>query len=230
MNIETRWWWIRHAPVPSGRGMVYGQLDLPSDCSDSAAFQRLAASLPQNAILVTSDLRRTIETAAAIRNAGHKTGLNLPEPIREPALREQNFGAWQGLSHDDFAALPDATPHRHWRSAAYIRGPEGENFADVVARVGPAIHRLTEAHAGADIVAVTHGGAIRAALAIALKLDPESALAFSAENLSLTRLDHIADDQEGAAWRVTTVNQPHQSPEPIASGTGAPGTGEAERA
>ena len=194
--------------------MVYGQLDLPSDCSDADAFQRLAASLPRNAVLVTSDLRRTVETATAIRDAGRAAGLNLPEPIREPALREQSFGAWQGLSHDDFWALPEATPHRHWRSAAYIRGPEGENFADVVARVGPAIHRLTQAHAGADIVAVTHGGAIRAALAIALRLDPESALAFGVENLSLTRLDHIADDREGAAWRVTTVNQPHHSPEP----------------
>jgi alpha-ribazole phosphatase len=217
VNIETRWWWIRHAPVPSGRGMVYGQRDLPSDCSDTNAFQRLAANLPQNAILVTSDLRRTIETAAAIRDAGHAAGLNLPEPIRESTLREQNFGAWQGLSHEEFTALPAATPHRHWRSAAYIRGPDGENFADVVARVGPAIHRLTETHAGADIVAVTHGGVIRAALAIALGLDPESALAFGVENLSLTRLDHIADDREGAAWRVTTVNQPHQSPAPSAS-------------
>ena len=208
MNIETRWWWIRHAPVPTGRGMVYGQLDLPSDCSDTGAFQRLAESLPRDAVLVTSDLRRTIETAAAIRNAG----LNLPEPIQEPALREQSFGAWQGMSHEEFFDLPDATPHRHWRSAAFIRGPQGENFADVIARVAPAIHRLTEEHAGGDIVVVAHGGSIRAALAVALGLDPESALAFATENLSLTRLDHIADDREGASWRVAAVNHRYQSP------------------
>ena len=78
--------------------------------------------------------------------------------------------------------------------------------APAIARVAPAIDRLTAEHAGADIVAVAHGGTIRAALAVALGLDPESALSFATETLSLTRLDHIADDRDGASWRVSTVN------------------------
>ncbi|MDE0814672.1 MAG: histidine phosphatase family protein [Alphaproteobacteria bacterium] len=216
MTLETRWWWVRHAPVPTGQGIVYGQLDLPCDCDDPATFQNLAQTLPPDAVLITSDLRRTVETASAIRNAG----LNLPAPIKERALREQNFGTWQGMTHTDFAELPDATPHRHWRSAAYLRGPEGESFADVVARVAPAIDRLTAEHAGADIVAVAHGGTIRAALAVALGLDPESALSFATETLSLTRLDHIADDRDGASWRVSTVNSRIIDFPTVNSGTG----------
>jgi hypothetical protein len=39
-----------------------------------------------------------------------------------------------------------------------------------------------------------------------LGLDPESALSFATETLSLTRLDHIADDRGGSSWRVSTVN------------------------
>ena len=206
MSHETRWWWIRHAPVPEGRGMVYGQLDLSCDCTDHPTFQHLATTLPRNAVLVTSDLRRTVETASAIRDAG----LDLPTPIQDSALREQSFGAWQGMTHAAFAALPEATPHRHWRSAAYLRGPDGESFADVVARVAPAINRLTAEHAGSDIVAVAHGGTIRAALAVALGLDPESALAFATDTLSLTRLDHIADDRDGTSWRISLVN--HRRP------------------
>ena len=36
--IATRWWWVRHAPVASG-GRIYGQDDLPADCSDGAAHR-----------------------------------------------------------------------------------------------------------------------------------------------------------------------------------------------
>ena len=37
----TRWWWIRHAPVPDG-GRIYGQGDLDCDCSDKLIFDVLA--------------------------------------------------------------------------------------------------------------------------------------------------------------------------------------------
>src|SRR5262245_23420968 len=45
MPSVTRWWWIRHAPVPDG-GRIYGQSDLPCDCSDSETFAALAAEVP----------------------------------------------------------------------------------------------------------------------------------------------------------------------------------------
>ena len=48
---------------------------------------------------------------------------------------------------------------------------------------------------------------MRAALSIALSLHPESALAFTIENLSLTRLDHIAGADGISHWRVVAVNQ-----------------------
>lgn len=202
MSTVTRWWWVRHAPVPSGKGIVYGQTDLDADCTNRPAFEGLARLLPRDAVLITSDLCRTHQTAAAIRDAG----LNLPDPIQDPDLREQSFGAWQGLPQEKVYSLPEYKPHRHWRAPAFLRPPEGESFADIMARITPAITRHTQAYQGRDIVAVTHGGTIRAALANALGLDPESALAFSTSNLHVTRLDHIADDKEGASWRVALVN------------------------
>ena len=204
MSTVTRWWWIRHAPVPTGRNIVYGQMDLDADCSETAAFEGLAKTLPATAILVTSDLKRTQQTADAIRQAG----LDLPPAIVEPDLREQHFGDWQGMTHDAFSALREATPHRHWRVPAFIQPPNGENFVHLIARVTPAIHRLSAEHAGRDIVAVTHGGTIRAALSLALGLDPETALAFATQNLGITRLDLITDRADGVAWRINAVNQP----------------------
>ena len=48
-----------------------------------------------------SDLQRTTQTAAAIV----ASGLELPDPIIEPAFREQCFGDWQGMLYEDFEAL-----------------------------------------------------------------------------------------------------------------------------
>jgi len=198
----TRWWWIRHAPVPNPEGRCYGQNDMDCDVEDRESFRGLRALLPDGALLVTSDLLRTRKTAGAIAEAG----LTLPDPIVEPSLREQSFGAWQGMKYED---IHDSRGGRHpfWLAPAYERPPEGESFADLLARFAPTVNRLTRAHAGRDIVSVGHGGTIRAALSIALGLHPEAALAFSIENLSLTRIDHIGGADSSGQWRVVTVNQ-----------------------
>jgi len=39
--VSTRFWWVRHAPVDHG-GRIYGQKDMPCDCSDTAVFTGLA--------------------------------------------------------------------------------------------------------------------------------------------------------------------------------------------
>jgi broad specificity phosphatase PhoE len=200
MSKVTRWWWIRHAPVPDG-GCIYGQRDLSADCSDVEAFACRAASLPAGAVWVTSHLRRTHETAAAICAAGYGEA----RPAIERDLAEQHFGEWQGLPRKDVYVRQACWPG-FWLAPADHAPPGGESFAQVVARVGPVIERLTATHAGRDIVAVAHGGTIRAALALALGLTPAAALAFSIDTISLTRLDHIASP-DGSAWRVIAVNQ-----------------------
>ena len=96
-------------------------------------------------------------------------------------------------------------PASFWYAAADERAPNGESFVDLMARVGAAIARVTEAHQGGDIVAVAHGGTIRAAIAIALGLPPSGGFAFMIDNCSLTRLDHY-QGRQGSGWRVTMVN------------------------
>ena len=199
---ETRWWWIRHAPVPNPEGRCYGQGDKECDVSDRESFAGLRSMLPAGAVLVTSDLLRTKQTAAAIAAAG----LELPAPIEEPSLREQSFGDWQGMKYADIWASRGGR-HPYWLAPAYERPPEGESFADLLARLAPTVHRLTREHAGRDIVSVGHGGTVRAALSIALGMHPESALTFTVENLSLTRIDHVAGADGASHWRVVTVNQ-----------------------
>ncbi len=208
-EIATRLWWIRHAPVDHG-GRIYGQLDLSCDCSENAIFSGLAGQLPRDAVWVTSNLRRTHETAAAIVRAGLPGPQRIPGPeaIAIADLAEQHFGQWQGLAHEDLRQSRAGDFHRFWHAPALEAAPGGESFLAVIERVSRAIRQLVETYPGRHVIAVAHGGTIRAALALALGLDPETALAFTIENCSITRIDHIEGPGMGHGWRVVTVNRP----------------------
>jgi len=208
-STTTRFWWVRHAPVAHD-GRIYGQKDMTCDCSDAAVFAGLARQLPRDAVWATSNLRRTHETAQAIIRAG----LPGPDPIPGPGsteiadLAEQSFGDWQGLTYEELRQSRGGSFHRFWHAPAHERAPGGESFVDVMERVAKAIHALIEPHRGRDIIAVAHGGTIRAALGLALGLDPEACLAFTMENCSVTRIDFIEGPGMGHGWRVITVNRP----------------------
>lgn len=206
----TRWWWVRHAPVTENQGRIYGAADLDCVTEDAAAFQGLARLLPEDARLVTSHLKRTRQTAEAIRAAG----LALPEALVEPAIGEQSFGDWQGMRHEDLQSEEAFTGHHFWLCPGHFRPPGGESFADLIARAAAAIERISDDHPDRDIVAIGHGGTIRAALALALGLDAEGALGFTIDNLSVTRLDRIVEKgaapdghQDRRLWRVVMVNR-----------------------
>ncbi|HLJ63509.1 MAG TPA: histidine phosphatase family protein [Stellaceae bacterium] len=206
----ARWWWVRHAPVTVNNGRCYGQTDVTCDCSNQAAFAKLAARLPREAVWVTSPLQRTHLTARAIVAAG----LPGPDPIPgpavtvEPDLIEQHFGEWQGVSYAELASRTGNHWPRFWLAPAHEAPPGGESFASLMERVHPAILRLSERFAGNDIISVSHGGTIRAALALALDIEAEVALSFTIDNLSITSIDYFADPNASRPWRVGVVNQP----------------------
>jgi alpha-ribazole phosphatase len=210
MGEVTRWWWVRHAPVTVNNGRCYGQTDHPCDCSNTAAFAGLAAKLPQDATWITSPLLRTHMTAAAMVRAGLPGPDPIPGPgvLVEPELIEQHFGEWQGKTYAELAEQNGNLWPSFWLAPAHLVPPGGESFVQLLARAHPAILRLSREHAGRDIIAVTHGGTIRAAVALALDLAPEAALAVSIENLSVTRIEHFPDDEAARRWRVTGVNHP----------------------
>ncbi len=207
MTEVTRWWWVRHAPVADYDGRIYGQTDKPADTSDGVAMRALAAALPEGAVWVTSHLSRTIDTAAAIAAAG----LAAPEPLIERQFVEQSFGDWHGVHWDEVRAADAPEYRKFWSDPGHTPPPGGESVAQLIARTSAAIERWCAEYAGRDIVAVTHGGTIRSALALALGLEPEKALSLRIDNLSLTRLDHIKDGilwgGGGGVWRVISVNQ-----------------------
>lgn len=205
--VVTKWWWIRHAPVVDAHLLrLSGQSDVAADTSNQAAFAALAQRLPMGAVWITTHLRRTVETAQVLSQAGAER----VTPLTEPAFAEQAFGEWTGCTWDELGERADAKSF--WATPADTRPPgdSAESFAEVCARVAVRIEQLTAAHAGRDIVCVAHGGSIRAAAAVALGLSPAQALALDVTNLSLTRLDYLSGGlkaQWGGNWRVVGLNQ-----------------------
>lgn len=199
----TRFWLVRHAVVAAeDRAVLYGRRDV-AICADAqaqqgAAYAALARRLPAPATWYVSPLRRTRDTAEGIANAGYR----LPTAVIEPALTEQDLGEWQGLPHADLPARLREPAHAFWPLGATELPPGGESMAHVAHRVGAALERLAAAHAGEDVVAVSHGGAIRGALAHAIGVSAHATLHFAIGNLSLTVLERFA-----AGWRVVCVNE-----------------------
>ena len=207
MSTVTRWWFVRHAPVGGVEGNIYGSDYVECDVSDAAAFAVLAQALPGDAVWLTSHLSRARLTAGAIAAAG----LTFPEPVVEADLGEQCFGDWQGSSWAEMEAGDPDAYRAFWEKPASSAPPGGESFADLIGRAGAIIDRYTADHAGRDIVAVCHGGTIRAAIAHVLDLSPEMGMSFSLGTLSVTRLEHVEGGLlrgRGGAWRIAGINQP----------------------
>jgi alpha-ribazole phosphatase len=197
----TRWWWVRHAPVREDNGCIYGQKDLGCDTSDRVVFEAVGKILPRGAAWYASNLKRTHQTADAIWSAG------FPKPAtmqHETALAEQNLGQWQGMNRAAFhASRPVGS---HWFADIDEPAPGGESFMDLYTRVRGVIERINAEHAGRDVIAVAHGGTIKAAIGLALGEQPEKGLAFDIDNCSVTRLDYLAFAGRGS-WRLPMVNQ-----------------------
>jgi alpha-ribazole phosphatase len=199
--VTTRWWWVRHAPVREDNGCIYGQKDLGCDTSDRVVFEAVGKILPRNAVWYASNLKRTHQTADAIWAAG------FPKPatmLREAALAEQHLGEYQGMNRAAFLASQPVGSH--WFGPIDQPAPGGESFMDLYNRVRGAIERITAEQAGKDIIAVAHGGTIRAAVGLALGNQPDKGLIFTIDNCSVTRLDHIASAGH-TGWRLPMVNQ-----------------------
>ncbi len=192
---------MRHAPVREDGGCIYGQKDLGCDTSDRVVFEAVAKILPRDAIWFASSLKRTHQTADAIWAAG------FPKPSAMPqvaALAEQHLGEWQGMNRAAF--LASRPVGSHWFAPIDEPAPGGESFMDLYTRVRGTIERINLEHAGKTIIAVAHGGTIKAAVGLALGNQPEKGLAFDIDNCSVTRLDHVAGAGH-SSWRLPMVNQ-----------------------
>jgi len=188
----THVWWVRHGPTHE-KAFV-GWRDVPADLSDTALIQRTSDYLPQDALVASSDLRRAADTADAIAMGRTRLG-NLP------ALREFDFGDWDGMTHTDVAARDPVDSRLYWEDPGDRKAPNGESWNDVAGRVNGAVDALIAAHQGAHLILVAHIGVIMTQIQRASGSTAYAAMGHQIGNLSVTDMRF-----DGAQWQIGTIN------------------------
>lgn len=173
------WHWVRHGPTH--QKSFVGWRDVPADLSDTPLVERVAAYLPQDALVVSSDLRRCVATADAI--AGKRRRLT-----NDPHLREFHFGAWDGRVFGDIAEAYPTLSRTYWENPGDAAPPGGESWNVAAHRVATAVARLEATYAG-PFIAVAHIGVILTQVQAVMGLTAQEALAYKIDNLSVTTLD-----------------------------------------
>jgi len=186
----SRFFWVRHGPTHA-KSMV-GWTDLPADLSDTAQLQRLHAHLPDDALLISSDLSRAVHTADAIAGSRQR----LPHAA---SLREINFGTWEMQRFSDIE--DQALARAFWEQPGHTRPPEGESWNEVAHRVNTTVDSLRQAHPGRDIIAVAHFGVILTQVQRALGISAYDVFSHKIDNLSVTEIC-LTDKQ----WTAAGIN------------------------
>lgn len=186
----TRVYLIRHGQTVWNKEMKYQG---HSDTALTEEGLRQAKQVAQRfasekiAAVYASDLSRAYNTAEAI--AG-KHGL----PVATlPALREINFGVWEGLTYtainekwsDDMRVLY-TTPDE-------LVIPGGETFRQLKERAGNAMDSLVKNHPDETIAVVSHGGTIRTILCTILNIHLNHVWNIRQDNTAVNIIDYYSE-------------------------------------
>jgi broad specificity phosphatase PhoE len=179
---------VRHAATSATRTAAFA-LDEPLDERGRADAASLAGRLPSHDELVCSPARRCIETAAAARLGG---------PSLHPSLAECDFGDWAGRT------LADVHEDDPEAAAAWMTDPAacphgGESLAAFAIRV--ACWLCDQARRDGRVLAITHGGVVKAAVVHALGAPLSAFWRVDCAPLSITEL-HAHDGR----WTVARMN------------------------
>jgi alpha-ribazole phosphatase len=146
---------LRHGP-PLRSGLLLGHTDEPALDPDCPRMRAAVERLPI-AQVVASDLTRASGQAANLARR-----LAVPLSL-DSGWRELAFGAWDGLAPE---VLDKDALARFWNDPEGYPPPDGERWSSLCVRVGRSLAALKT-----GTLVVTHGGAMRAALAALTGLD-----------------------------------------------------------
>jgi alpha-ribazole phosphatase/probable phosphoglycerate mutase len=154
----TRVFFIRHAETEMA-GRYCGHSDPELNAQGRAQLTKLALLLSTETFetIYSSDLRRAKSTAQAIA-AGRST----PRVLR-PALREIDFGDWEGMSWEQIEQLDPDYAQKWMADYPNLPAPSGESFHAFETRILDEVSALLDRSRG-PIAVVTHAGVLRVVL------------------------------------------------------------------
>lgn len=204
-------------------GRFQGRLDPPLDevgrrqAVDAAPHLLASGSLGADTVVVSSDLERAADTAAALTDL---LGVELRLDAR---LQEHGMGSWEGL---DRAEVADRFPDQYadWLAGRPVRGRGGEEPEEVAERALAAVADLPPAPVA---VVVTHGGTSGRLIERLLGLHPDQRRLFGPlGNCAWSELQ-----EQSGTWRLMRHNATGPRADapagngPAREGVGRPATG-----
>lgn len=157
----TRFGLMRHAQTLWNREKrIQGQHDsplTPRGSREAEQWGKRIRGLAWDRIL-TSDTGRARQTARRVNQS-----LNLPMTT-DPRLREQDWGAWTGLTVGEVEALYAGPAGRATGSGWQFCPPQGESRTDMWLRGSGALLDAAGRWPGQSLLVVTHEGMIRCVL------------------------------------------------------------------
>jgi broad specificity phosphatase PhoE len=173
---QTTLYFVRHGQTDwNVQGKLQGHADIPLNNVGRAEAAGLSEKISEIDfdLCFSSDLLRAFETAR-ILTATRPLAI---KPVH--ALRERNFGLWEGRL---FSELLE-----------YEKGgqpfPEDiENDEAIQRRISPLLEEIVSNYPGATILVVTHGGVLRSLLAHLLNIDSSSILSIQMKTMATLKL------------------------------------------
>ncbi len=196
---------VRHGETTWNKaGRIQGQQNSPLNeeglAQAAAAARSLARRAGQLTQLVSSDLGRTLETAAPIASA-----LDLGVQ-RDARLRERGFGVFEGLERTQMQAqFPEE--FERWQSRdPHYRVPGGESLEDMRVRLSDSFHQMAQRWPDEQVAVITHGGVLDVLYRIAMNIASEAPRNWMLANASL---NVIAIDAALQWWVLDWGNVAH---------------------
>jgi alpha-ribazole phosphatase len=175
---------VRHGETDSNVARRFqGHSDTPLNSTGSLQAERVAQALAGQPVewVVSSDLQRAQDTAAAIASVCH-----VPM-FTNACWREMNFGRWEGLTYPEIMEQ-DAELFQEWsENPMTISPPGGETLAAVEQRVKLAWQEIEQSKVEKTVL-VAHGGSLQLLLCHLLDLPPTAYWQFRLDHASLTHI------------------------------------------
>ncbi|PID72769.1 MAG: histidine phosphatase family protein [Desulfobulbus propionicus] len=159
--MDTQIYLVRHGAIDNGPPKCFiGQTDLPLNNEGKEQAWQLKAFFRNITLsrIVTSRLKRTIQTAEIITGLPGKNFDSLPE------LNEIHLGAWEGCPIQKIQETQPELYAQRGKNFAGFRPPGGESFQDLADRCWPSFQALVQQNTF-PLLIVAHAGVNRVLLA-----------------------------------------------------------------
>lgn len=189
----TKLYMVRHGETEWNKvSKVQGRTDIELSDKGIKQAQLLAKRLACEDInfVYSSSLKRALRTAEIA--AEHKKC----RIVKSDKYHEICLGPWEGMTINEIKEKFSEHFRVYKEDPANFKLPGAETFVDLTERTYNAIMEIVSCHKGGNILLVSHGTAIKAAIIRILGIDINNYTKFRIDNASISVIDFPEDNPE----------------------------------